>query len=118
MVQISMVSLIRTERRLDLYKRDRLRPVLIVIGQYQLVIEHIYRIHECINQAFLKISVLRIPMTKLIKPRRHLFTGKLRLLQFGSLDIDKDFFLLRFQFFEPLLGGRRKDTLLDGFQKV
>lgn len=27
---------IRTERRLDLFKRDRLRPMLIVISQYRL----------------------------------------------------------------------------------
>ena len=57
-------------------------------------------------------------MTELGKPCRHLFAGKLWLLQFSSLNIDEDFFLLRFQLFEPLLGGRRKDTLLDGFQKV
>ena len=57
-------------------------------------------------------------MTELFKPRRHLFAGKLRLLQFSSLDIAKAFFLMCFQIFEPLLGGRRKDTLLDGFQKI
>ena len=89
--------------------------MLIVIGQYKFVIEHIHRIHECINQAFLKIPVFRIAVTELFKPCRHLFAGKLRLLQLGSLDIDENFFLLRFQLFKPLLGGRREDTLLDCF---
>ncbi len=92
--------------------------MLIVISQYKFVIEHIHRIHKRINQALLKIPVFRIAVTELFKPRRHLFAGKLRLLQFSSLNIDENFFLLRFQFFEPLLGGRGKYTLFDGFQKV
>ena len=92
--------------------------MLIVVGQDQFIIEHIHGVYKCINQAFLKIPVFRIPVTELFKPRRHLFAGKLRLLQFSSLNIDENFFLLRFQFFEPLLGGRGKYTLFDGFQKV
>lgn len=89
--------------------------MLIVVGQDQFIIEHIHGVYKCINQAFLKIPVFRVPVTELGKPCRHLFAGKFRLLQFSSLDIDKDFFLLCFQLFEPLLGRRRKDTLLDGF---
>ena len=92
--------------------------MLIVVGQDQFIIEHIHGVYKCINQAFLKITVCWIAMTELLKPCRHLFAGKLRLLQFSSLNIDENFFLLRFQFFEPLLGGRGKYTLFDGFQKV
>ena len=70
---------IRTQRRLDLFKRDRLRPMLIVVGQDQFIIEHIHGVYKCINQAFLKITVCWIAMTELLKPCRHLFAGQLWL---------------------------------------
>ena len=82
------------------------------------VIEHIYRIHECINQAFLKITVCWIAMTELLKSCRHLFAGQLWLLQFGGLDIRKDFFFPCFQLIKPLFSGRRENALLDCFQNV
>lgn len=80
----------------DLFKRDRLRSMLIAVGQDQFIIEHIHNVYKCINQAFLKITVCWIAMTELLKPCRHLFAGKFRLLQFSSLDIDKGFFLLHY----------------------
>lgn len=40
---------IRTQRRLDLVKRDCLRSVLIVLGQDQFIIEHIHSIYKFIN---------------------------------------------------------------------
>ena len=92
--------------------------MLIVVGQDKLIIEHIHGVYKCINQTLLKITVCGIAMTELLKPCRHLFAGQLWLLQFSGLDIHKDFFFSCFQIFEPLLGGRRKDTLLDGFQKI
>lgn len=91
----------------DLFKRDRLRPMLIVVGQDQFIIEHIHSVYECINQAFLKITVCWITMTELLKPCRHLFAGQLWLLQFGGLDIRKDFFFPCFQLIKPLFSGRR-----------
>ena len=109
---------IRTQCRLDLFKRDRLRPVLIVVGQDQFIIEHIHSVHKCINQSFLKITVCWIAMTELLKPCRHLFAGQLWLLQFSSLDIHKDFFFSCFQLIKPLFGGRRENALLDCFQNV
>lgn len=109
---------IRTQRRLDLFKRDRLRPMLIVVGQDQFIIEHIHGVYKCINQAFLKITVYWIAMTELLKPCRHLFAGQLWLLQFSSLDIHKDFFFSCFQLIKPLFGGRRENALLDCFQNV
>ena len=109
---------IRTQCRLDLVKRDCLRPVLIVVGQDQFIIEHIHGVYKCINQAFLKITVCGIAMTELLKPCHHLFTGQLWLLQFSGLDIHKNFFFLCFQLIKPLLGRRRENALLDCFQNV
>ena len=109
---------IRTQRRRDLVKRDCLRPMLIVVGQDQFIIEHIHGVYKCINQAFLKITVCWIAMTELFKPCRHLFAGQLWLLQFSSLDIHKDFFLPCFQLIKPLFSGRRENALLDCFQNV
>ena len=109
---------IRTQRRFDLVKRDRLCSVLIVIGQYQLIIEHIHGVYKCINQAFLKITVCWVTMPELLKPCRHLFAGQLWLLQFSGLDIHKDFFFPCFQLIKPLFGGRCKNALLDCFQNV
>ena len=109
---------IRTQRRLDLFKRDRLRPMLIVVGQDQFIIEHIHSVYKCINQAFLKITVCWIAMTELLKPCRHLFAGQLLLLQFGGLDIRKDFFFPCFQLIKPLFSGRRENAPLDCFQNV
>lgn len=57
-------------------------------------------------------------MTELLKPCRLLFAGQFWLLQFSSLDIDKDFFLLCFQPIKPLFSGRRENALLDCFQNV
>ena len=71
---------IRTQRRFDLVKRNCLRPMLIVVGQDQFIIEHIHGVYKCINQAFLKITVCWIAMTELLKPCRHLFAGQLWLL--------------------------------------
>lgn len=109
---------IRTQRRFDLVKRNCLRPMLIVVGQDQFIIEHIHGVYKCINQAFLKLTVCWIAMTELLKPCRHLFAGKLWLLQFSSLDIHKDFFFSCFQLIKPLFGGRRENALLDCFQNV
>ena len=109
---------IRTQRRLDLFKRDRLRPMLIAVGQDQFIIEHIHSVYKCINQAFLKITVCWIAMTELLKPCRHLFAGQLWLLQFRGLDIRKDFFFPCFQLIKPLFSGRRENALRDCFQNV
>ena len=92
--------------------------MLIVIGQDQFIIEHIHCVHKRVNQAFLKLTVCRITMTELLKPCCHLFTGQLWLLQFGGLDIHKDFFFPCFQLIKPLFGGRRENALLDCFQNV
>ena len=78
--------------------------MLIVVGQDQFIIEHIHGVHKCINQAFLKLTVCRITMTELLKPCCNLFTGQLWLLQFGGLDIHKDFFFPCFQLIKPLFG--------------
>ena len=93
---------IRTQRRFDLVKRNCLRPMLIVVGQDQFIIEHIHGVYKCINQAFLKLTVCWITMAELLKPCRHLFAGQLWLLQFIKL----------------LFGGRRENALLDCFQNV
>ena len=61
--------------------------MLIVVGQDRFIIEHIHGVYKCINQALLKITVCWVTMPELLKPCRHLFAGKLRLLQFSSLDI-------------------------------
>ena len=92
--------------------------MLIAVGQDQFIIEYIHSVYKCINQAFLKITVCWIAMTELLKPCRHLFAGQLWLLQFGSLDIHKDFFFSCFQLIKPLFGGRRENALLDCFQNV
>ena len=109
---------IRTQRRLDFIKRDCLRPMLIVAGQDKLIIEHIHGVYKYINQTLLKITVCGIAMTELLKPCRHLFAGQLWLLQFGGLDIHKDFFFSCFQLIKPLFSGRRENALLDCFQNV
>ncbi len=70
--------------------------MLIVVGQDQFIIEHIHGVYKRINQTFLKTTICWITMTELLKPCRHLFTGQLWLLQFGGLDIHKDFFFSRF----------------------
>ena len=89
--------------------------MLIVVGQDQLIIEHIHGVYKCINQTLLKITVCGIAMTELLKPCRHLFAGQLWLLHFSSLDIHKDFFFSCFQLIKPLFGGRRENALLDCF---
>ena len=92
--------------------------MLIIVGQDKLIIEHIHGVYKCINQAFLKLMVCGITMTELIKPRCHLFTGQLWLLQFGGLDIHKNFFFSCFQLIKPLFSGRCKNALFDCFQNV
>ena len=109
---------IRTQKIFDFLARDRLGAVLVVVGQHQLVVVHINRVHEGVDQPLLECAVIWIAAAKLREPVFHILSRHLGLLQFRPGDAERQFFFLLFQLFQPLLGGGCENPLLDGVDKV